>query len=95
MIPVGDLHTEPTLSPFTSGFFPSEITIKVYLGLSRALMAAIHTAISLSGESPACLSHAMAQNVTMGSHSKGLMPCYSSERCLMMSYGGQWGGDVE
>lgn len=42
------MTTRVHLSPFTSGFLPSETAIKAYWGLSRALMTAIHTANSLS-----------------------------------------------
>lgn len=48
---VGDLHAAPMSSSFTSGFFPGETAIKAYWGLSRALLTAVHTATSISGES--------------------------------------------
>lgn len=91
LTPVGDPHAEPMLSPFTSGFFPSETASKAYWGLAVKGL-------------PNCSSHCHLPFwgvvglffLCCGAVKGSLMPCCSSERCVMMSRGGgRWGWDVE
>lgn len=87
LTPVGDPHAEPMLSPFTSGFFPSETASKAYWGLAVKGL-------------PNCSSHCHLPFwgvvglffLCCGAVKGSLMPCCSSERCVMMSREGA-GGD--